>query len=217
MKLLRYGEKGQERPGLRDEEGTIRDLSGHLQDIGGETLLPETIDRLRKLNTASLPVIDAGNRIGPCVANVGKFIFIGLNYSDHAEEASMPIPDEPILFFKATSAVSGPNDPVVIPRGSKKTDWEVELGVVIGKEAKYVSENEALSHVAGYCVVNDVSERQFQLEREGQWVKGKSADSFGPIGPWLVTTDEIANPQDLTYGCGLRSMAIGISMAALRQ
>ncbi|APX18032.1 hypothetical protein BWR17_19285 (plasmid) [Phaeobacter inhibens] len=197
MKLLRYGLPGQERPGLLDDDGIIRDLSDHVRDIGGESLLPETFERLRGLDTSALPTVAEDVRIGPCVANVGKFICIGLNYSDHAEEAGMPVPDEPILFFKATSAISGPNDPVMIPRGSKKTDWEVELGVVIGKEARYVAEEDALSHVAGYCVINDVSERAFQLERGGQWVKGKSADSFGPIGPWLVTRDEISDPQGL--------------------
>ena len=197
MKLLRYGPQGREKPGLVDSHGAIRDLSAIVADVSGEALHPDSIDRLRRLDPATLPRVDGSPRLGPCVAGVGKFICIGLNYSDHAAESNMPVPAEPILFMKATSAICGPNDGIVIPRGSQKTDWEVELGVIIGKTAKYVTESEALSHVAGYCVVNDLSERAFQLEGTGQWVKGKSADSFGPIGPWLVTADEVPDPQNL--------------------
>ncbi|WP_109310997.1 fumarylacetoacetate hydrolase family protein [Ruegeria sp. AU67] len=197
MKLLRFGPKGAEKPGLLDSKGAIRDLSGVIDDLTGESLGDEALDRLRRLDTASLPLVDGQPRIGACVGQVGKFVCIGLNYADHAAESGMELPQEPVIFFKATSAIVGPNDTVEIPRGSVKTDWEVELGVVIGKEAKYVSEAEALNHVAGYCVINDISERDFQLHRSGQWVKGKSADTFGPIGPWLVTRDEVPNPQDL--------------------
>ncbi len=197
MKLLRFGPKGAERPGLLDGAGIIRDLSGVVGDIGGGTLSDEGIERLRGLNPVLLPEVPAGTRIGPCVSGVGKFICIGLNYSDHAAETGSKVPKEPIIFMKATSAICGPDDPVYIPRNSEKTDWEVELGFVIGKRAKYVSEADALSHVAGYCTVNDVSERHFQTERSGQWTKGKSADHFGPIGPWLVTRDEVADPQAL--------------------
>ncbi|HKQ85982.1 MAG TPA: fumarylacetoacetate hydrolase family protein [Candidatus Acidoferrales bacterium] len=197
MKLLRYGDAGREKPGILAADGTIRDLSGVIPDIAGEVLLPAGIEELRALDTAKLPRAKEPVRLGPCVGKVGKFICIGLNYSDHAAESGMTVPPEPIIFMKATSAISGPNDNVVIPRGSEKTDWEVELGVVIGKATKYVSQDEALGHVAGYCVVNDVSERAFQLEGTGQWVKGKSADTFGPIGPWLVTADEIPDPQKL--------------------
>jgi 2-keto-4-pentenoate hydratase/2-oxohepta-3-ene-1,7-dioic acid hydratase in catechol pathway len=197
MKLLRYGPAGGEKPGLLDADGRIRDLSGEVEDIGGATLLPETLDRLRRLDTVALPEVSGNPRLGPCVAGAGKFMCIGLNYSDHAKESGQQVPDEPVLFMKATSAISGPNDPIVIPRGSTKTDWEVELGVVIGKPAKYVDEADALAYVAGYCVVNDLSERTFQLEQCGQWVKGKSADSFGPIGPYLVTADEVPDPQNL--------------------
>ena len=197
MKLLRYGPPGLEKPGLLDSSGQIRDLSGVISDLAGESLYPDALARLAALNPSSLPRVDAGVRIGPCVAGVGKFICIGLNYSDHAAESGMAVPAEPILFMKATSAICGPNDGIVIPRGSQKTDWEVELGVVIGKPARYVSEADALAHVAGYCVVNDLSERAFQLEGTGQWVKGKSADTFGPIGPWLVTRDEVPDPQNL--------------------
>lgn len=175
----------------------MRDLTSVIGDLAGGALLPESIDRLRGTDFASLPLIQAGARIGPCVAGVGKFICIGLNYSDHAAESNMAVPAEPVVFMKATSAICGPDDDVVLPRGSQKSDWEVELGVVIGKPAKYVSEQEALSHVAGFCVVNDLSERAFQLEGTGQWVKGKSADTFGPIGPYLVTPDEVPNPQAL--------------------
>ena len=197
MKLLRYGIPGQEKPGLLDEAGILRDLSGIVDDIAGETLLPENIERLRNTDPASLPEVEGNPRLGSCVGQVGKFICIGLNYSDHAKETGMSIPPEPIIFAKATSAICGPNDDVIIPRNSVKTDWEVELGVVIGKPAKYVDEASALDHVAGYCVINDVSEREFQIERSGQWVKGKSCDTFGPTGPWLVTPDEVGDPQNL--------------------
>jgi 2-keto-4-pentenoate hydratase/2-oxohepta-3-ene-1,7-dioic acid hydratase in catechol pathway len=197
MKLLRYGAAGREKPGMLDADGAIWDLSPVIPDVSGAALLPESLERLRTLERSALRRVDADVRLGPCVGHVGKFICIGLNYADHAAESRMAVPAEPILFMKATSAICGPNDDIVIPRGSLKTDWEVELGVVIGKSAKYVTEAEALSHVAGYCVVNDLSERAFQLEGTGQWVKGKSADTFGPIGPWLVTTDEVADPQDL--------------------
>ncbi len=197
MKLLRYGPAGQEKPGILDARGHLRDLSAHVADISGDTLGPEGLAQLRAINAESLPVVTGDPRIGPCVGQVGKFICIGLNYSDHAAETGTKVPAEPILFMKATSAICGPNDDVVIPRGSAKTDWEVELGVVIGKAASYVDEADALDHVAGYCVINDLSERAFQIERSGQWVKGKSADTFGPIGPWLVTADEVADPQAL--------------------
>jgi 2-keto-4-pentenoate hydratase/2-oxohepta-3-ene-1,7-dioic acid hydratase in catechol pathway len=197
MKLLRFGPQGNERPGILDRHNQIRDLSGVVADISHNILSPESIESLRTLDLDSLPIVSAQPRVGACVGGVGKFICIGLNYSDHAAEANMAVPKEPVIFMKATSAICGPNDNVVIPRGSLKTDWEVELGVVIGKTAKYVAESNALSHVAGYCVVNDVSERTFQLEGTGQWTKGKSADTFGPIGPWLVTTDEIPDPQAL--------------------
>ena len=197
MKLLRYGSKGSERPGLLDEGKTIRDLSDVIPDISGAALSPESLARLLALDPRTLPAVNGTPRMGPCVGSVGKFVCIGLNYSDHAAESGMAVPKEPVLFMKATSAIIGPDDDVVIPRDSLKTDWEVELGVVIGKEAKYVDEADALSYVAGYCVVNDLSERAFQLEGTGQWVKGKSADTFGPIGPWLVTRDEVPDPQNL--------------------
>ncbi|WP_026874034.1 ureidoglycolate lyase [Inquilinus limosus] len=197
MKLLRYGPAGQEKPGLLDAEGRIRDLSGVVPDIAGEALTPEGIARLKAVDPSSLPVVAGNPRLGPCVGRVGKFICIGLNYSDHAAESGLAVPPEPVIFMKPTSAIVGPNDDVEIPRGSEKTDWEVELGVVIGKAAKYISEAEAFDHIAGYCVVNDVSERAFQIERSGQWVKGKGHDTFGPIGPWLVTRDEVPDPQDL--------------------
>ncbi len=197
MKLLRYGPVGQEKPGLLDDSGAIRDLSGVVSDISGEALADEALARLRALDPATLPTVEGSPRIGACVGQVGKFICIGLNYADHAAESGMALPEEPVIFFKATSAIIGPDDTVEIPRGSVKADWEVELGVVIGKHAKYVSVEDALDHVAGYCVVNDLSERDFQLHRSGQWVKGKSADTFGPIGPWLVTRDEVPNPQNL--------------------
>jgi len=191
MKLLRYGAKGKEKPGLLDAAGRVRDLSGVVTDIAGDTLLPASLDRLRALNPDDLPLAKDASRLGACVGGVGKFLCVGLNYSDHAAESNMQVPAEPIIFMKATSSIVGPNDDVVIPRGSQKTDWEVELGVVIGAEAKYVTEADAMKHVAGFCVVNDLSERAYQLEGTGQWVKGKSADTFGPIGPWLVTTDEV--------------------------
>jgi 2-keto-4-pentenoate hydratase/2-oxohepta-3-ene-1,7-dioic acid hydratase in catechol pathway len=197
MKLLRYGLPGKEKPGVLDTSGKIRDLSKAVRDIGGETLLPESIEQLKQLDLSTLPAVEPPVRIGPCVGRVGKFICIGLNYSDHAAESGASVPSEPVLFMKATSAICGPNDDIVIPRGAQKTDWEVELGVVIGKPAKYVQEPDALSHVAGYCVINDLSERAFQFESTGQWVKGKSADTFGPIGPWLVTGDEVPDPQNL--------------------
>jgi 2-keto-4-pentenoate hydratase/2-oxohepta-3-ene-1,7-dioic acid hydratase in catechol pathway len=197
MKLLRYGLPGEEHPGLLDAAGTIRDLSGVVPDIAGATLLPATLEKLRSVDPEQLPPVAGNPRIGPCVGSVGKFICIGLNYSDHAAESNMAVPAEPVVFMKATSSIMGPDDNVIIPPGSEKSDWEVELGVVIGKEAKYVKEADALSYVAGYCVVNDLSERAYQLEGTGQWVKGKSADTFGPIGPWLVTTDEITDPQAL--------------------
>ena len=196
MKLLRYGEAGSEKPAMMDADGKVRDLSGVIPDISGTALSRQSIESLAALDPSSLPEITP-DRIGPCVGGTGKFICIGLNYSDHARETGKAPPEEPIVFMKATSAIVGPNDAVEIPKGSIKADWEVELGVVIGKRAKYVSEDTALDHVAGYCVVNDVSERAFQSERGGQWTKGKSHDTFGPIGPWLVTPDEIADPQDL--------------------
>ena len=197
MKLLRYGPAGQEKPGLLDSNNQIRDLSGIVPDIAREALLPGSIDRLRQLDPASLPVVKGTPRIGPCVGQVGKFICVGLNYSDHAAESGMAVPTEPILFMKATSSIVGPDDDILLPRASQKTDWEVELGVVIGKPGKYVSEADSLAHIAGYCVVHDISERAYQLEGTGQWVKGKSADTFGPIGPWLVTTDEVPDPGNL--------------------
>ncbi|MBU0738099.1 MAG: fumarylacetoacetate hydrolase family protein [Alphaproteobacteria bacterium] len=196
MKLMRVGPLGQEKPAILDKYGKVRDLSGHVADIGGTAISPEGLAKIAAIDPASLPEI-AVDRIGACVAGTGKFICIGLNYSDHAAETGAAVPPEPVIFMKATSAICGPNDDVLIPRGSEKTDWEVELGVVIGKTAKYVSEADAMDYVAGYCVSHDVSERAFQTERAGQWTKGKSCDTFGPIGPWLVTKDEIANPHDL--------------------
>ena len=197
MKLLRYGNPGQEKPGMLDQNGTIRDLSNIVEDIAEDVLMPEGLKKLKNLDPGSLPTIEGSPRMGACVSGIGKFICIGLNYSDHAEETGASVPSEPIIFSKATSAVCGPDDDIIIPRNSVKTDWEVELGVVIGKPAKYVEESSALDHVAGYCVINDVSEREYQIERQGQWVKGKSCDSFGPTGPWLVTPDEAGNPQNL--------------------
>ena len=197
MKLLRYGPAGAEKPGMLDGDGAIRDLSGVVGDIAGDVLTPDGLDKLRAVDPASLPKVDAPPRMGPCVGDIGKFMCIGLNYSDHAAETGGEVPSEPILFMKANSAISGPNDDVIIPRESKQTDWEVELGFVIGKPGKYISEADAMSHVAGYCVVNDVSERDFQIRMQGQWTKGKSCDTFGPVGPWLVTADEVADPQAL--------------------
>jgi 2-keto-4-pentenoate hydratase/2-oxohepta-3-ene-1,7-dioic acid hydratase in catechol pathway len=197
MKLLRWGEVGAERPGLVDAEGRIRDLSGVVPDIAAAVLSDAGLAPIRAVDPAALPEVPARTRLGPCVGGTGKFICIGLNYSDHAAETGQAVPPEPIIFMKATSAICGPNDPIVIPRGSDKTDWEVELAVIIGTRAKYVTEAEALAHVAGYAVTNDVSERAFQIERAGQWTKGKSCDNFGQIGPWLVTRDEVADPQNL--------------------
>jgi 2-keto-4-pentenoate hydratase/2-oxohepta-3-ene-1,7-dioic acid hydratase in catechol pathway len=197
MKLLRYGPLGKEKPALLDKNNQIRDLTGIIPDVTGEALSPQSFQRLQALDVTTLPPVGGNPRLGPCVDHVGKFICIGLNYSDHAAETGNPPPAEPVVFMKATSAIIGPNDDVVIPRNSKKTDWEVELGVVIGSPTKYVTEANALDHVAGYCVINDLSERAFQLESTGQWTKGKSADTFGPIGPWLVTKDEVPDPQNL--------------------
>ena len=197
MKLIRHGERGRERPGIVAPDGSLRDLSGIVNDIGGDVLSDAGLDRLRATDPADLPEVAAGTRLGACVAGTGKFICIGLNYSDHAAESGMEVPPEPIIFMKATSAICGPDDSIIVPRGSEKTDWEVELAVVIGARAKYVPEADALSHVAGYAVTNDVSERAFQIEHSGQWTKGKSCDNFGQIGPWLVTRDEVADPQSL--------------------
>ena len=201
MKLLRYGPMGQEKPGMLDSGGTIRDLSGVVGDIDPSTVDDASLAKLAALDPASLPAVDGNPRIGACVGGIGKMICIGLNYSDHAAETGATPPPEPIIFMKANSAICGPNDDVRIPRTSVKTDWEVELGFVIGKTAKYVSEADAMDHVAGYCIVNDVSERAFQAERSGQWTKGKSCDTFGPTGPWLVTKDEVPNPEGLKIWC----------------
>lgn len=197
MKLVRYGDAGSEKPGLIDGAGVLRDLSAHVTDISGEVLSDAALDTLRALDPANLPAVEGNPRMGPCVGGIGKFLCIGLNYSDHAAETGADIPAHPILFFKANSAVVGPYDDVSMPRGSTHTDWEVELGVVIGTTAKYVSKEDALNHVAGYCVINDVSERHFQTQLTGQWTKGKSCDTFGPTGPWLVTRDEVSDPQNL--------------------
>ncbi|MDB5551772.1 MAG: hydrolase family protein [Rhizobium sp.] len=197
MKLMRVGAPGAEKPAIQAADGTIRDLSAHVTDIGGSAISPEGLKKIAAIDVNSLPIVDASIRIGACVAGTGKFICIGLNYSDHAAETGATVPPEPIIFMKATSAIVGPNDNVQIPRGSQKTDWEVELAVIIGKTAKYVSEDEAMDYVAGYAVSDDVSERAFQTERSGQWTKGKSCDTFGPIGPWLVTRDEIPDVQNL--------------------
>lgn len=197
MKLLRYGDKGQERPALLDNNGQLRDLSAVVADIAGETLSPQGIARLQAIDPSTLPKVEGSPRIGACVGQVGKFICIGLNYADHAAETGAAIPAEPVVFSKWTSAIVGPDDTIEIPRNSRKTDWEVELGVVIGKGGRYISESDALEHVAGYCVINDVSEREFQLELGGTWDKGKGCDTFGPLGPWLVTRDEIADPHQL--------------------
>ncbi|QOR38985.1 fumarylacetoacetate hydrolase family protein [Billgrantia diversa] len=197
MKLLRFGPKGHEKPGLLDAQGVIRDLSAHIDDLDGQRLGRTSLARLAELDPSRLPEVAADTRLGPCVGRVGKFICIGLNYSDHAAETGAEVPPEPVVFNKWTSAICGPDDDVIIPRGSSKTDWEVELGVVIGKQARYVAEADAMEHVAGYCVVNDISEREFQLERSGTWDKGKGCDTFGPLGPWLVTPDEIDEPHEL--------------------
>lgn len=197
MKLLRIGESGQEKPAVLDATGTLRDLSAHIDDISGDALSDAVLDIVRALNLSEMPELPADSRIGPCVGHVGKIVCIGLNFSDHAAEAGMPVPEEPIIFLKASTSICGPNDEVLIPRGSQKTDWEVELGVVIGKTARYVDEESALDHVAGYCIVNDVSEREHQLERGTQWTKGKSADTFAPLGPWLVTRDEVSDSEAL--------------------
>jgi ureidoglycolate lyase len=201
MKLLRYGPKGQEKPGVLDAEARIRDLSGVVRDIAGEALAPASLEKLKALDLAQFPVVEGTPRIGPCVGAVSKIVCIGLNYTDHAAETGSKIPKEPILFMKASTAINGPNDDIMRPKGSQKLDWEVELGIVIGSPTRYVAVHDALKHVAGYCTVNDVSEREFQVERGGQWVKGKSADTFAPIGPWLVTADEIRDPQALALFC----------------
>ena len=201
MKLLRYGTKGQEKPGILDKAGKLRDLSATIADINPETLAPASLDRLRKLDPASLPLVAGEPRIGACVTQIPKIVCVGLNYTDHAKETNSPIPKEPILFMKATSSLNGPHDEVMLPKGSQKSDWEVELGIVIGSVTRYVSVHDALKHVAGYCIVNDVSEREFQIERGGQWTKGKSADTFCPIGPWLVTADEVPDPGKLELFC----------------
>ena len=198
MKLLRVGAKGLEKPAILHTDGTYRDLSAIVPELRGLVLTPEGLSRIRAVDPASLPILDRSQRIGPCVDRVGKFICVGLNYADHAAESGMQVPPEPVLFMKATSAIIGPNDDVIVPKNSTKCDWEVELGIVIGKEARYVEEANSMDHIAGYCVVNDLSERAFQQERSGQWTKGKSADTFGPIGPWLVTPDEIPDPQNLS-------------------
>jgi ureidoglycolate lyase len=208
MKLLRYGETGREKPGLLDREGRIRDLSGVVRDIDGSAISPEGLAKLAAIDPTTLPLVHGHPRIGPCVARPLNFVCIGLNYADHAAESNMPVPKEPVVFLKSVSAYCGPNDDVKIPRGSFKTDWEVELGVVIGRTARYVEEADALDHVAGYCVVNDVSEREFQLERGGTWDKGKGCDTFGPVGPWLVTRDEIADPQNLALWLDVDDVAM---------
>ena len=198
MKLLRHGEFGNEKPGIIDHEGKIRDLSSHIPDINGDSINSESLKKISAIDLSNLPIISESIRLGACVGNIGKFLCIGLNYSDHAAESGLPVPSEPILFSKATSAIVGPNDNVEIPRNSVETDWEVELGIIIGKKAKYIDEANAEEYIAGYCVVNDVSEREFQLKKEGQWTKGKSCDTFGPTGPYLVTKDEIPDVQNLT-------------------
>lgn len=197
MKLARYGDRGRELPGIIDPDGQLRSIAGHVQDLAGATLDPRSLADIADLDPAALPVVEEGTRIGPCVGAVGKIVCIGLNYSDHVKESGMEVPDEPVLFMKATSSISGPYDDVVLPRGTPKGDWEIELGVVIGTAAKYITVDEARSHIAGYCIVNDVSDRAAQFDGTGQWVKGKSADTFAPIGPWLVTADEIPDPNNL--------------------
>ena len=206
MKLLRYGPAGSEKPGLLDKDGAIRDLSGHVADINGETLAPASLDTLRKIDPASLPKVDGNPRLGTCVGSISKLICVGLNYEDHARETNSPIPKEPILFGKAITSIIGPNDTVMLPKGSVKGDWEVELGIVIGTRAQYVEEADAMKHVAGYCVVNDVSERENQIERGGQWIKGKSHDTFAPVGPWMVTTDEIEDVGNLDMFCDVNGV-----------
>jgi 2-keto-4-pentenoate hydratase/2-oxohepta-3-ene-1,7-dioic acid hydratase in catechol pathway len=201
MKLLRYGPRGQEKPGMLDRDGQLRDLSGAIKDLTPDALAPAALDKLKKLDPASLPAVSGNPRLGPCVAGISKLVCVGLNYVDHAKEAGMQIPTEPVLFLKAISSLSGPNDPVMLPKGAEKGDWEVELGIVIGTKAQYVSVHDALKHVAGYSIVNDVSERNYQLERGGNWSKGKSADTFCPLGPWLVTADEMPDPQALDLFC----------------
>jgi 2,4-didehydro-3-deoxy-L-rhamnonate hydrolase len=210
MKLVRYGPLGKEKPGLMGSDGQLRDLSSIVPDIGAVQLSPAALKKLAKLKTDKLPLVKGDPRLGCPVANIGKFIAIGLNYRDHAEEAGMPIPKEPIVFMKATSCIQGPDDAVMLPKGSKKSDWEVELGVVMGTKAQYVSQKDALTYVAGYCVVNDVSEREYQLERGPQWDKGKGCDTFGPIGPWLVTADEVPNPQKLALWLDLNGMPMQV-------
>lgn len=197
MRLVRYGQVGAEKPGILDDQGSIRDLSSIVGDISPATVQASELERIASIDPSSLPRVEGNPRLGPCVGQIGKFVCIGLNYTDHAKETGMPIPTEPIVFMKTTSAISGPNDNIELIRGSVKTDWEVELGIVIGAHTKYVSQENALDHVAGYCVVNDISERQWQLEQGGQWIKGKSGDTYGPIGPWLVTRDEVPDPQNL--------------------
>jgi ureidoglycolate lyase len=201
MKLFRWGPKGQEKPGLIDKDGKPRDLSGKVKDITADLLTPQGLEKLRGIDPASLPAVNGNPRLGACIANVGKVVCVGLNYTDHAKETGSPIPKEPVLFMKATSSINGPNDEIVQPKGSTKLDWEVELGIVIGTRCRYVAVHDALKHVAGYCVVNDVSEREFQIERGGQWMKGKSADTFAPMGPWVVTADEVPDPQKLELFC----------------
>lgn len=214
MKLLRYGPPGRERPAMLDADGQVRDLSAHVADLAGATVSLEALDRLRGIDPADLPLVAEPGRIGSCLASVPNFFCIGLNYARHAAETGAKAPPEPVIFSKATSALSGPFDDVVIPRGSVKSDWEVELGVVIGREALYVSEAEALSHVAGYCTINDLSEREFQAERAGQWIKGKSAPTFGPVGPWLVTADEVPDPQNLRLWLSLNGTVVQDSTTA---
>ena len=208
MKLLRYGNKGTEKPGILDANGAVRDLSAHVRDFAGEAVSLDALDAVRKIDVNSLPVVENPGRIGSCLATVPNFFCVGLNYAKHAEETGAEPPKEPIIFSKASSALSGPFDPVIIPKGSEKSDWEVELGVVIGKTCSYVSEADALDYVAGYCTINDMSERSFQIERGGQWIKGKSAPTFGPVGPYLVTADEVADPQNLNVSLKLNGETV---------
>jgi len=208
MKLLRYGNKGTEKPGILDANGAVRDLSAHVSDFAGETVSLDALDAVRKIDVNSLPVVENPGRIGSCLATVPNFFCVGLNYAKHAEETGAEPPKEPIIFSKASSALSGPFDPVIIPKGSEKSDWEVELGVVIGNTCSYVSEADALDYVAGYCTINDMSERSFQIERGGQWIKGKSAPTFGPVGPYLVTADEVADPQNLNVSLKLNGETV---------